>query len=59
MQEIVDFSGKDLTVSIASDHGGFELKNKIAESLSASGLKIVDCGAHTLDSGDDYPDFGS
>ena len=59
MQEIVDFSGKDLTVSIASDHGGFELKNKIAESLSANGIKIVDCGAHTLDSGDDYPDFGS
>ena len=59
MQEIIDFFGKELTVSIATDHGGFELKNKIADYLSATGLKVVDCGAHSLDPEDDYPDFGN
>ena len=59
MQEIIDFFGKELTVSIATDHGGFELKNKIADYLSAKGLKVVDCGAHTIDPEDDYPDFGN
>ena len=59
MQEIVDFFGKELTVSIATDHGGFELKNKIADYLSSKGLKVVDCGAHAIDPEDDYPDFGN
>ena len=59
MQEITDFAGKDLIVSIATDHGGFELKNQIAAYLSEKGCKVVDCGAHTLDPEDDYPDFGT
>ena len=59
MQEIIDFFGKELTVSIATDHGGFELKNKIADHLSSKGLKVVDCGAHSVDPEDDYPDFGN
>ncbi|MBQ7209146.1 MAG: serine hydroxymethyltransferase [Lentisphaeria bacterium] len=59
MQEIIDFYGKPLTVSIATDHGGFELKNKVAAYLAAKGLKVADCGAHTPDPEDDYPDFGA
>lgn len=46
-----------MRVGIASDHGGFTLKEQIAESLRGSGHEVVDFGAHQLDPGDDYPDF--
>ena len=44
-------------IYIASDHGGFELKNKIIEHLKKSDLEVQDCGPHSLDPDDDYPDF--
>jgi len=44
-------------VGIASDHGGFHLKQELAERLRAGGYLAVDFGAYSLDSGDDYPDF--
>lgn len=43
-----------MTIFIASDHGGFELKNKIINEI---GLEIVDLGPYELDPEDDYPDF--
>jgi ribose 5-phosphate isomerase B len=46
-----------MRVGIAADHGGFGLKQEVAESLRASGYTVVDFGAHRLDSEDDYPDF--
>jgi ribose 5-phosphate isomerase B len=46
-----------MRVGIASDHGGFALKEQVAESLRASGYEVVDFGAHQLTEGDDYPDF--
>jgi RpiB/LacA/LacB family sugar-phosphate isomerase len=46
-----------MRVGIASDHGGFILKEQVAESLRGSGHEVVDFGAHQLDPGDDYPDF--
>ena len=46
-----------LRVGIAADHGGFELKALIAESLRSQGCEVEDFGAHRLDPADDYPDF--
>jgi ribose 5-phosphate isomerase B len=46
-----------MRVGIASDHGGFALKEQIAESLRSSAYEVVDFGAYQLNPGDDYPDF--
>lgn len=42
---------------LASDHAGFELKEKLKAHLQELGLAIKDCGAFSLDAADDYPDF--
>ena len=44
-------------VGIASDHGGFPLKQELVAQLLAAGHEVVDFGADNLDSGDDYPDY--
>jgi len=44
-------------VGIATDHGGFELKEYLAARLRAAGHDVVDFGAHELNPDDDYPDF--
>src|SRR5260221_5538688 len=44
-------------VGIATDHGGFGLKEELATYLRETGHEVLDVGAHTLDPGDDYPDF--
>jgi len=46
-----------MRIGIASDHGGFDLKRKIASSLKHAGFDVVDYGAHQLDPADDYPDY--
>ena len=46
-----------MRVGIASDHGGFALKEQVAELLRSSGHEVVDFGAHELNPGDDFPDF--
>jgi len=46
-----------MRIGIATDHGGFGLKQDLKERLIAAGHEVVDFGAHTLNSGDDYPDF--
>jgi ribose 5-phosphate isomerase B len=46
-----------MKLGIATDHGGFELKQKLAERLRADGHEVVDFGAHQLVPDDDYPDF--
>jgi ribose 5-phosphate isomerase B len=46
-----------MRVGIATDHGGFGLKEEILARLRAAGHEVVDFGAHALDSADDYPDF--
>jgi len=45
-----------MRVGIASDHGGFALKEQVVELLRGSGHEVVDFGAHELRPGDDYPD---
>lgn len=46
-----------MRIGIASDHGGFALKNELIARLRSAGHEIVDFGAHTLTPDDDYPDF--
>lgn len=46
-----------MTVYLATDHAGFELKNKVAEFLKKEGYEVVDCGPDAYDKDDDYPDF--
>ena len=41
---------------IASDHGGFRLKNEIKEHLKTKGIDAEDLGCYTSESCD-YPDF--
>ena len=43
-------------IAIASDHGGFNIKNILAEYLVKKGHKIDDLGTYSSDSVD-YPDF--
>jgi ribose 5-phosphate isomerase B len=46
-----------MRLGIATDHGGFELKEKLVIQLRAAGHEIVDFGAQKLTHDDDYPDF--
>jgi ribose 5-phosphate isomerase B len=46
-----------MRVGIASDHGGFDLKEELIAQLDAAGHEIVDFGAESLTPDDDYPDF--
>lgn len=42
-------------IAIGSDHGGFELKEKLKEELSSLGYEFIDFGCHDGESVD-YPD---
>ena len=46
-----------MRVGIATDHGGFGLKEELVARLRAAGHEVVDFGAHKLSQDDDYPDF--
>ena len=46
-----------MRVGIATDHGGFTLKQEVVTHLRAAGHEVVDFGAHRLNPDDDYPDF--
>ena len=47
-----------MRVGLATDHGGFDLKQEICRRGSrAAGHEVVDFGAYALDPADDYPDF--
>lgn len=46
-----------LTIALASDHAGLELKNALVEEARALGHEALDLGTHDAQSVD-YPDFG-
>ena len=45
-----------MRIGIATDHGGFGLKEDLLVRLKKAGHEVVDFGAHSLETGDDYPD---
>lgn len=45
-----------MKICMASDHGGFELKNIILKHLQIKGYNVLDLGTDSIDSVD-YPDF--
>ena len=46
-----------ITVAIASDHGGFELKEMIAGFLESMDYRVLDLGTNSAESVD-YPEYG-
>lgn len=46
-----------MIIAVASDHGGFELKNRVREHLKERGIKVVDLGTDSEESVD-YPVYG-
>jgi len=46
-----------MRIGIAADHGGFTMKERIADGLRAAGHEITDFGATEFNFDDDYPDF--
>ena len=46
-----------MRLGIATDHGGFGLKEDLLAYLRAAGHEVIDFGAFVLDTADDYPDF--
>lgn len=46
-----------MRIGIATDHGGFELKEGLVAYLREAGHEVVDVGAYSLNPDDDYPDF--
>src|SRR6516162_9215986 len=46
-----------MRIGIATDHGGFDLKEELIKQLRGAGHEVVDFGAHNLSEGDDYPDY--
>lgn len=46
-----------MKIYLASDHGGFKLKEVLKKYLQGKGYEIEDMGNTELDPNDDYPDF--
>lgn len=46
-----------MKIYLATDHAGFELKEKIKSYLEDKSHEVYDCGALTLENGDDYPEY--
>ena len=46
-----------MRVGVATDHGGFDLKQEFVAHLRAARHEVIDFGAHQRDASDDYPDF--
>ena len=46
-----------MTIVVASDHAGYELKLKVAEHLKEKGIEVKDLGTYSEESVD-YPIYG-
>ena len=53
----VKAGGRKMRIAMAADHGGFELKNALAEHLKGRGIEVEDLGIYTPDPVD-YPEYG-
>lgn len=48
-----------MIVALGNDHAGFPLREIAMAAIRSAGHEVLDCGAFTLDAGDDYPDFSA
>lgn len=48
-----------MKIVLASDHGGFALKETVKSALQMRGVTVVDLGSFDGDTSVDYPDFAS
>ncbi len=46
-----------MKIFLASDHAGFELKQKLIDYLHSKGHEVEDCGPTRFNPADDYPDY--
>jgi len=46
-----------MKIGIAADHGGFELKSRLIQTLESDGYEITDFGNKEMNKEDDYPDY--
>ncbi len=46
-----------MKIYLATDHAGFSLKEEVKKYLEEKGQEVYDCGALTLEVGDDYPSY--
>jgi ribose 5-phosphate isomerase B len=46
-----------MKIYLASDHAGFALKEEVKTYLEEKQHEVFDCGALTLEDGDDYPHY--
>lgn len=46
-----------MKVYLATDHGGFSLKEKVYSYLREKGVAVEDCGAFDFEPGDDFTDI--
>ena len=46
-----------MRIGVASDHGGFDLKEELVKQLHEAGHEVVEFGAYQLNERDDYPDY--
>lgn len=46
-----------MKIFIATDHAGFDLKEKLVPYVRSLGFDVVDVGAFKKDAEDDYPDY--
>ena len=46
-----------MRVGIATDHGGYGLKEELVTQLRGAGHEVIDFGAHEMSPNDDYPDY--
>ena len=53
----VKAGGRKMRIAMAADHGGFELKQALAEHLKERGIEVEDLGIYTPDPVD-YPEYG-
>lgn len=44
-------------IYLASDHGGFDLKQSLKQYLAEKEYEIIDLGPDVVDPNDDYPDY--
>lgn len=47
----------NMKIYLATDHAGFPLKEDVKKYLEGAGHEVYDCGALTLEPGDDYPPY--